>query len=304
MVPPEVPRKAPLVAHRDPRYAALVILSPPPPFARTVADLVQPHRAFLLFLFVALTALAILTTAEGVYLRLQRAQPLDLELLAAGRMADWYTCGILILGLYWLTRTFPITRRNWPVAGALQGAAIGAAAALKFVLYVPLRRALDPGLGGSLSEAIAHGFFGKLLFFFAVSAVLHAFHYYGQAQRPPPGADDLLGLTRKGSPQLAITSGGGTHWLDMAQIDWVEAQGNYARIHVAGQRYLVPRTMRSLATELGPDFIRVHRGAIVNRHRITARQMTAHGGQRLELSDGSLVPVSRSTSREIARQFG
>jgi hypothetical protein len=239
--------------------------------------------------------MALLTTVEGAILRLHRGEAFRLELLLVGRIADWYTCAVLIVPLYGLTQHCPIRKEGWAFAVPLHGVAIASAAALKFVLYVPLRHALDSSWGVGISDALAASYFGKLLFFFAVSGVLHALYYYRQADLQRAAQDTALHLpSKEGLTRLAVREGGLTRYLLREQIDWVEAQGNYAVIHAGGQRHLVRETMAALGEHLGSDFIRVHRSTIVNRKSIAARRVMPHGRQQLELSNGDAIPVSRS----------
>jgi two-component system LytT family response regulator len=49
------------------------------------------------------------------------------------------------------------------------------------------------------------------------------------------------------------------------EIDWLEAEGNYVRLHAGKESYLLRDTISALESQLDPKkFIRVHRSAIVN----------------------------------------
>src|SRR5262249_29438536 len=57
--------------------------------------------------------------------------------------------------------------------------------------------------------------------------------------------------------------------IDVGAIDWIQAEGDYARVHAGEKSYLVARSMTELEKRLDPErFIRIHRSAIVNRDRI------------------------------------
>jgi two-component system LytT family response regulator len=57
--------------------------------------------------------------------------------------------------------------------------------------------------------------------------------------------------------------------IEVSAIDWIQAEGDYARVHAAGKSYLVARSMSDLERRLDRDrFPRIHRSAIVNRDRI------------------------------------
>jgi two-component system, LytTR family, response regulator len=97
-------------------------------------------------------------------------------------------------------------------------------------------------------------------------------------------------------PRLIVKSGGRVLFVDVPQIDWVEAEGNYARVHLAGgQQHLVRDTMTELLGRLGEDrFIRVHRSAIVNLGRVAELRLAAGGDYDVVLTSGTHVPLSRS----------
>src|SRR5262245_63706761 len=85
----------------------------------------------------------------------------------------------------------------------------------------------------------------------------------------PPGA----GLDR-----LAIKSGGSVHFLRADEIDWVEAAGNYTRLHAGKQVHLLRETMTALEAKLDPKrFARIHRSTIVNLERVKELQPYFHG---------------------------
>ncbi|MDZ4371361.1 MAG: LytTR family DNA-binding domain-containing protein [Phenylobacterium sp.] len=84
-----------------------------------------------------------------------------------------------------------------------------------------------------------------------------------------------------------------------AQIDWVEAERDYVRIHTQGRSFLVRKPISALQAELDPQaFLRVHRGALVRRDRIVRLARRPGGPTALVLRSGAEVPVAR---REIAR---
>lgn len=79
-----------------------------------------------------------------------------------------------------------------------------------------------------------------------------------------------------------------------ADIDWLQAQGNYVGLHVNGHDYLLRATLTDFLTQLDPArFVRVHRSHAVNLDRIREIEPTDGGDARLHLHDGSVVPCSR-----------
>jgi two-component system, LytTR family, response regulator len=72
------------------------------------------------------------------------------------------------------------------------------------------------------------------------------------------------------------------------EIDWIEAEGNCARLHTRGREHSVRETLASLQRKLNPrDFLRIHRSAIVNVHRIREIQPWFHGYHLVLLENGN-----------------
>ena len=77
-------------------------------------------------------------------------------------------------------------------------------------------------------------------------------------------------------------------------IDWVEAYGNYARLHVGQRTHLVRETMGNLERTLDPArFARIHRSTIVNLDRVREMQPWFSGEYIVLLVDGTKLKLSR-----------
>jgi|SRR5262245_29401278 len=90
--------------------------------------------------------------------------------------------------------------------------------------------------------------------------------------------------------------------IQIADISWIKAESDYARVFAGGRGYLVGRTLKDLETRLDSSlFIRIHRSAIVQTAHI--REVRAEGGSRYRvvLSDGTEVIVSRSRAPELKK---
>jgi two-component system LytT family response regulator len=94
---------------------------------------------------------------------------------------------------------------------------------------------------------------------------------------------------------LLIKDGSRTHVIAEADIVWIEAEDYYAGIHANGRRILARESLRALETRLNSAlFARVHRSAIVNTRCIKAIEPLVSGDQRLVLTDGTTLRVSRT----------
>jgi two-component system LytT family response regulator len=93
---------------------------------------------------------------------------------------------------------------------------------------------------------------------------------------------------------LIVGTPAGSLVFDAAEIDWIEANDYYARIHAGGAEHLIRESLASLWRRLdATQFVRVHRGALVRVDRIREIRSTPKGGTIVLLRDGTTVPVSR-----------
>ncbi len=106
--------------------------------------------------------------------------------------------------------------------------------------------------------------------------------------------------------RLAVPAGDGRLLLiPVSRIDWIEAAGNYVRIHASETHEMFRETLTSIEERLdGEQFIRVHRSAIVNIERVRHLEPNAYGDYIVTLDDGTQVPLSRRYRDRIALLFG
>jgi two-component system LytT family response regulator len=84
------------------------------------------------------------------------------------------------------------------------------------------------------------------------------------------------------------------------EIDWVEAAGNYVRLHVRGEAHVLRQSMKNMEARLDPSlFVRIHRSAIVNVDRIRELQPWLHGEYVVILQDGTRLSASRVFSDRL-----
>jgi two-component system LytT family response regulator len=108
-----------------------------------------------------------------------------------------------------------------------------------------------------------------------------------------------------GLDRLAIKSGGSVYFLRTDEIDWVEAAGNYTRLHAGKQVHLLRETMTALETKLDPKrFARIHRSAIVNLERVRELQPYFHGDYIVLMQDGTQLTLSRNYRPRLGERFG
>jgi two-component system, LytTR family, response regulator len=73
--------------------------------------------------------------------------------------------------------------------------------------------------------------------------------------------------------RFVIKAGGRVFFVRAEEIDWIEAAGNYVKLHVGNDAHLFRETMNSLEAQLDSDvFFRIHRSHIVNIERVKELQ--------------------------------
>ena len=109
---------------------------------------------------------------------------------------------------------------------------------------------------------------------------------------------DDLGGERRYSKRIVVKSSGRIHFVKVDEIDWVEAEGNYVRLHVGAHSHLLRETMKG-GSGLDPDrFIRIHarRSSIPSGSRNCSRCSTA--------STPCCCRTAPAWSRRAARKTG
>ena len=107
--------------------------------------------------------------------------------------------------------------------------------------------------------------------------------------------------------RLVVKSGGRIFFVRTDEIDWVDAAGNYVRLHVKGESYLFRETMSTMENRLDPSsFVRIHRSHIVNTDRIK-ELLPGTGDHSVVLRSGQRLPLSRGyrdkLQEKIANRF-
>ena len=102
--------------------------------------------------------------------------------------------------------------------------------------------------------------------------------------------------------RLAIRDGKETTCIDVDAIDWIDAAGDYMCVHADGSTHVLRGTMKHLEELLNPEvFIRVHRSAIVNRHRVKSMRPHRNGEYFLSLDGNIELKLSRKYKSNIER---
>jgi len=114
-----------------------------------------------------------------------------------------------------------------------------------------------------------------------------------------------LRAEKKWLDRLVIKSGGRVFFLKAEEIDWIEAAGNYVRLHVEREAHLLRETVKNLETQLDPKkFLRINRSTIVRIDRIKELQPWFNGEYAIILQDGTQLTSSRGYGEKLDELLG
>jgi two-component system LytT family response regulator len=89
-------------------------------------------------------------------------------------------------------------------------------------------------------------------------------------------------------------------FLNVADIDWIEAAGYYVCLHVGNDTHVMRRTLLELERDLGDEkFIRIHRSIIVNLERIRGLELRSEGEYEVVLNSTVRLRLSRRFRKRL-----
>ncbi|NYF77941.1 LytR/AlgR family response regulator transcription factor [Granulicella arctica] len=102
--------------------------------------------------------------------------------------------------------------------------------------------------------------------------------------------------------ELSVRIGKQVRFVNVDEIDWIEAQGDYAEIHVGTRTHLIRESLSVLSSRLdAAAFIRIHRGAIVRVNRIASISSLPNRDCCVTLQNGTALRVSRTYSDHLRK---
>jgi two-component system, LytTR family, response regulator len=117
----------------------------------------------------------------------------------------------------------------------------------------------------------------------------------------------LIATTRAPAPhtdRLVVRSTGRLTMVRVDAIHWIQAEGNYVRLHVDKGSHLLRDTIASLESRLHPGrFRRIHRSTIVNLDRIQDLRPALRGDYVVTLVDGRRLTLSRTYRDRLPELF-
>ena len=105
--------------------------------------------------------------------------------------------------------------------------------------------------------------------------------------------------------RLVVKSGGKVTLLPVDEIEWIDAEGDYVRIHVGKTWHLLRETMKNLEDQLdSARFVRIHRSTIVNLEKVKELQPFFRGEYVVVLHNGTTLKLSRGYRDNLEARLG
>lgn len=131
----------------------------------------------------------------------------------------------------------------------------------------------------------------------------------------PPASDDVQTQLRSlldvvtqsahSADRLMIKSDGKVLFVKKDDIDWLEAAGNYIKLHCGADTHMLRETMNGILTQLDASkFLRIHRATIVNIERIKEMHPWFNGEYKIILTTNAQLVMSRGCHEQFTRTFG
>lgn len=237
------------------------------------------------------------------------------QVLSIWEPAVWqYSSLLLMLALIpfiaWFNNRVPIGARTWKWAVPLHLLAtvpfslvhVSGMVGLRVLVYDMVGQHYD--IGPPLSTWI-YEYRKDILSYWVIVGALYAFRIYRLwlESRLSPEAPTMPAVN--GSiERLVVKKLNREFILNTAEIDRIEADGNYVNVYVQDTPYRLRESLTSLERKLDSHrFARVHRAQIVNIDRIREIQPWDSGDYRIVLKNGSLVNFSRRYRSRLPQLF-
>ena len=109
----------------------------------------------------------------------------------------------------------------------------------------------------------------------------------------------------RAAERLVVRSQGQVLFLSVADIDWIEAAGYYACLHVGSETHILRRSLSELEQDLGEEkFVRIHRSIVVNLERIHGLELQTGGEYEVVLRSRVRLRLSRRYRKRLQDRLG
>ncbi len=205
-----------------------------------------------------------------------------------------------------LTEKLPVAGAAWARRALIHAAG---AAGLAFVLILVscvlaawiLQGMWLPAAGDIQAQLVGNW----LLLTYALGALTAILHAAGHLKNTSvPAVPAPIAALAAPLNNVCIKTRSGTLAVGLADVIWIESQGNYLALHTRVGSHLVRDTLSAFEARLDPArFVRIHRRVIVAVDRIAAIQPTGNGDALASLVDGQELRVSRSHRAAVTARW-
>ena len=225
----------------------------------------------------------------------RRGRTIPFAVIFATETTSYIVIAALIPAIYRMQRRFPLTEpRNLLMHAAalvpFSLAHTGGMAALRYLWFAAILG--EPFSFPLTLDRLVYEFSKDIIAYTMMNIGVMALDYVRQrlekrteAASPPGARPERFAVRRRGGSEVVV---------EVADIDWVEASGNYAILHVGGETFEIRSSLAKLESELDPGrFVRVHKSHIVNIARVAEVMPWVSGDWRIRLLDGAELNLSR-----------
>ena len=234
-----------------------------------------------------------------------RGIPMAYGTALAIQVSSHLVVAAMLPAIYWL-------HRRWPIGERPRNLLFHVAAVVPFSIAHTLGMAALRFLwfGGIVGipysfpltlERLLYEFAKDIIAYALLSAGTVALRHYLTRPVPPPAVQGAA--TPEPAPEssprplperFAVRRKGREIMVEVADIDWIEASGNYAVLHVGDETFEIRSSLTKLEGELDPKrFVRVHKSHLVNIARVVEVTPWVSGDWRIRLQSGAQVNLSR-----------
>ena len=109
--------------------------------------------------------------------------------------------------------------------------------------------------------------------------------------------------TQRAAERLVVRNQGQVLFLNVCDIDWIEAADYYACVHVGSDTHILRRSLSELEKDLGDEsFIRIHRSIVVNIDRIHGLELQTNGEYEVVLKSKVRLRLSRRYRKRLMQR--
>lgn len=228
----------------------------------------------------------------------------------------WEFSSVLVVGaliplLALFSRRVPINARTWRWALPAHLVATLPFSIVHVAAMVALRKLIYAALGGQyiFGPVLSTWLYEYRKDFVTYSLLLAGLYglsaWFELREKRKRAADAVAPDANAGAiERLVVRKLNREFILNVAEIDRIEASGNYVNVHAGGVSYRLRESLASLSRRLDARrFVQVHRSHIVNIDRIREIQPWDHGDYRILLEDGGFINFSRRYRGRLSHLF-